>query len=271
MRDLRNYKQDLINYQNDRGAYVTYQMMFYGGLIGVSLTLPLVIFLFIRLRIIEVFEDITGLRVRKKTREQMDLYHLQTSGSLRQTSESIRIRKQYTTGTNTSQSASLKPIAVEYAQAQTAASAQAKSSLISGEGHRVKSPKEPDETAYLNEFDETELLEETGETNSSQLETNDETALLSNEDHDETALLEDEIDETAILDEEIDETTWLNGETDETMLLEDADETTLLTDDETVLLDETEDDFILQKNIIIVHSNHIIGKEREHGRDDFKV
>lgn len=261
MRGLRNYKQDLINYQNDRGAYVTYQMMFYGGLIGVSLTLPLVIFLFIRLRIIEVFEDITGLRVRKKTREQMDLYHLQTSGSLRQTSESIRVRKQYTTGTNTSQSASLKPIAVEYVQAQTAASAQAKSSLISGEGHRVKSPKEPDETAYLNEFDETELLEETRETNSSQLETNDETALLSNEDHDETALLEDEIDETAILDEEI----------DETMLLEDADETTLLTDDETVLLDETEDDFILQKNIIIVHSNHIIGKEREHGRDDFKV
>lgn len=267
MRDLRNYKQDLINYQNDRGAYVTYQMMFYGGLIGVSLTLPLVIFLFIRLRIIEVFEDITGLRVRKKTREQMDLYHLQTSGSLRQTSESIRVRKQYTTGTNTSQSASLKPIAVEYVQAQTAASDanQIKSSPISVGGHRVKSPKEPDETAYLNEFDETELLEETGETNSSQLETNDETALLSNEDHDETALLEDEIDETAILDEEIDETTWLNGETDETMLLEDADETTLLTDDETVLLDETEDDFILKKNIIIVHSNHIIGKERRHG------
>lgn len=251
--------------------------MFYGGLVGVFLTLPLVVYLFIRLQIIEVFEDITGLRIRKKTREQMELYHLQTSGNLRQTSESIRIRKQYTTGhhTHSERSASLKPIAVGQTNLQSVTPID--QSALSSELQYVNTSKQPDETTLLNELDETELLQENGANKTTKLgqeehdETEllrndnysetvllqnddfDETTLLKSEDHDETALLQSYSDETTFLEDELQETTLLNGTTDETVLL---------TDDETVLLDETEDDFILQKNIIIVHSNHIIGKER---------
>ncbi|HEY4600288.1 MAG TPA: hypothetical protein VIG73_03175 [Cerasibacillus sp.] len=230
---------------------MTYQIMFYGGLIGIFLSLPLVIFLFIRLQIIEVFEDLTGLRIRKKTREQLEVYHLQTSGSLRQTSESIRIRKQYTTGhqSYTERSGSLKPIAI--GQAQSAAPVNQSTPI---KLQHVNRTNESDETALLNEVEETELLQEDAAHETAQLvnEGYEETELLQNGDYGETALLEDEMEETALL----------NGTVEETMLLDDADETTLLTDDETALLEEEDNDFILQKNIIIVHSKHIIGEER---------
>src|SRR5690625_260780 len=71
---------------------VTYKIMLYGGIVGAIVTLSIAIWLFIRLDIADVLQDLTGLRVKKQKRHQnnanFEMWHEHGSSS-----SSIRLKK----------------------------------------------------------------------------------------------------------------------------------------------------------------------------------
>ena len=52
---------------------LTYQIMLYGGIVGAIVTLSIAIWLFIKLDIADVIQDLTGIRVKKQKRNQTTL------------------------------------------------------------------------------------------------------------------------------------------------------------------------------------------------------
>lgn len=146
---------------------MTYEIMFYGGIIGALITLPIAIVLFVKLQIVQALEDLTGFRLTKNNRSRKKSFLLDTSGTLQSTSSEIQIKR-------------------------NKASQQVASSV---------------EKDSLNELGSTTLL------------------------HDET-------EETTVLEDE---------------------GTTILTGDETTLLkDESTSNFVIEKEIIVVHSSKMI-------------
>lgn len=84
----------------------TYQIMLYGGIAGALITLPIAIWLFIKLDILDVLEDLTGLRMRKHKKNQNNAA-FQMWYKQEHTSSSIQLKK--LNNTNESQSAQVTP------------------------------------------------------------------------------------------------------------------------------------------------------------------
>jgi len=78
---------------------LTYQIMLYGGIVGAIVTLSIAIWLFIKLDIADVIQDLTGIRVKKQKRNQnnadFEMWHNQGS-----TSSSIRLKRLHSTHEN---------------------------------------------------------------------------------------------------------------------------------------------------------------------------
>ena len=144
--------------------------MFYGGLAGAVITLPLAIYLFIKLDMVQVLEDLTGFRLRKANKRNFQFHRNKSQATGEQTSSESRLRKK----------------------------GERRTSQLARKRAPVPEP-EP-----------TELLQET---------------------------------------EHVAETTLLTGQ----------DETTLLTgQEETTLLTEVEAEFVVEEDVVIVHSPQII-------------
>ncbi|WP_117168169.1 hypothetical protein [Paraliobacillus sediminis] len=71
-----------------------YQIMFYGGLGLAILTLPIAIWLFIKLDILQVIEDLTGLRLQKTNKKRSFQYQPKLTESGKNTSSQIILKKE---------------------------------------------------------------------------------------------------------------------------------------------------------------------------------
>ncbi|UFT99198.1 hypothetical protein KO561_18795 [Radiobacillus kanasensis] len=72
-----------------------YQWFFYGGLVGILITLPISIILFIKLGIWEAFTDISGIRMpRKKQKARRKYGKTETTGQReKRTTSEIKLKK----------------------------------------------------------------------------------------------------------------------------------------------------------------------------------
>ncbi|MDL4838924.1 hypothetical protein [Aquibacillus rhizosphaerae] len=70
-----------------------YQIMFYGGLAGVFITLPIVIWLFLKLEIIQVVEDLTGIRLHRAKKQNYP-FNGRTARTGKRTTSEIRLKKE---------------------------------------------------------------------------------------------------------------------------------------------------------------------------------
>lgn len=71
-----------------------YEIMFYGGITGVIITLPLSIFLFFKLQIKEVVYDLMGINFSNSYERTIKKRH-ETDGELKEVSSEIRLRKEH--------------------------------------------------------------------------------------------------------------------------------------------------------------------------------
>ncbi len=130
---------------------LTYQIMLYGGIIGALITLPIAIWLFIKLDIRHVIEDLIGVRFSRKKRK-LDNATFQIGDGKGHTSSSIRLKKlNHTSGSS-------KEMKVEPQQQQQHAHTQTE--LIEDTAQETALLEETtllNETALLNE---TELMDE---------------------------------------------------------------------------------------------------------------
>ncbi|MFC0300912.1 hypothetical protein ACFFIS_08765 [Virgibacillus soli] len=188
------------------------QILFYTGLIGTIITFPLVIYLFIRLQIMEVIEDITGLRLRKKSRVRIQQYRAYTDGKLSETSKSIKLRKNETTADNY----------VSLTEALEKADQFLEDTEDLQEQSKGKAKNIPLQYVDISEVLNNQVID-TGDIQSINHHNMDETVLLSSDE--ETVPLTDEIEETVLLETPI------------------------------------ESSFVVEKDIVIVHSEPI--KEEE--------
>ncbi|WP_058305874.1 hypothetical protein [Gracilibacillus massiliensis] len=131
---------------------LTYKIMLYGGITGALITLPIAIWLFKRLDILDVLEDLTGLRMRKHKRNQNNAA-FQMWYKQEHTSSSIKLKKLNTT--NGSQSEQVSQVKPQQTYEQT--------ELLEAENNFTEIVEEdnPSQTALLEEEHQTELLEET--------------------------------------------------------------------------------------------------------------
>ncbi|MBU9724264.1 MULTISPECIES: hypothetical protein [Bacillaceae] len=133
-------------------------MMFYGGMAGAAIMLPIAIYIFIKLKIKDVFQDLTGLR-----RDGSRVY-TSYSGNTGKANTSSEIEAKQGAGVNS------QPMSNQSPQAEMAAT-------------ELIDDSQGDETALLSEYEDETML----------LEADDETTLLG--DDDETTLLSDEEEE----------------------------------------------------------------------------
>ncbi|WP_277678739.1 hypothetical protein [Gracilibacillus dipsosauri] len=130
---------------------LTYQIMLYGGIIGALITLPIAIWLFIKLDIRHVIEDLIGVRFSRKKRK-LDNATFQIGDGKGHTSSSIRLKKlNHTSGSS-------KEMKVEPQQQQQHAHTQTE--LLEDADQETALLEETtllNETALLNE---TELMDE---------------------------------------------------------------------------------------------------------------
>ncbi|PWU69441.1 hypothetical protein [Gracilibacillus dipsosauri] len=130
---------------------LTYQIMLYGGIIGALITLPIAIWLFIKLDIRHVIEDLIGVRFSRKKRK-LDNATFQIGDGKGHTSSSIRLKKLNHT------SESSKEMKIEPQQQQQHAHTQTE--LLEDADQETALLEETtllNETALLNE---TELMDE---------------------------------------------------------------------------------------------------------------
>lgn len=168
--------------------------------------------MFIRLQIMEVIEDITGLRLRKKSRVRIQQYRAYTDGKLSETSKSIKLRKNETTADNY----------VSLTEALEKADQFLEDTEDLQEQSKGKAKNIPLQYVDISEVLNNQVID-TGDIQSINHHNMDETVLLSSDE--ETVPLTDEIEETVLLETPI------------------------------------ESSFVVEKDIVIVHSEPI--KEEE--------
>lgn len=148
---------------------MTYQIMFYGGMAGALISLVIAIIVFIKMDILLVIEDLTGIRLRKNSNSPQGGHHSFTEASSKSKSFTSRIFK----------------VKKENPNGAAAASEIAATELINNTGDYREN--DVAETTLLASYeDETTLLSSS----------EDETTLLSSYEDETTLLTEMEEDES---------------------------------------------------------------------------
>lgn len=73
---------------------MTYELMFYGGIIGAIIMLPITIYIFIKLNINQVIKDLTGIGFTNTPHTSRRRYQSKTDGKLKKLTSEIKLRKE---------------------------------------------------------------------------------------------------------------------------------------------------------------------------------
>ncbi|MFF2448941.1 hypothetical protein ACFVSW_17810 [Neobacillus sp. NPDC058068] len=213
-----------------------YQTIFYGGLAGAFLTLMISIFLFLKLNISEVIEDLTGFSFHKWVKKLKGRARSKREQSVKPITREIQPRRD-----------------VEMEVAITTGGVDATELLAAADDDETEllaAAPDTDETELLAaapDTDETELLAAAPDTDETEFlaaaPDTDETEFLAAADADVTELLADDAAATELLSIENDETVLLDEATEETSVLTGPD---------------SESEFIIERDVVIVHTNATI-------------
>ncbi|ETI69507.1 hypothetical protein [Neobacillus vireti] len=202
-----------------------YQTIFYGGLAGAFLSLMISIFLFIKLNISEVIEDLTGFSFNKWIKKLKGRGRSKREQSVKPITREIQPRR------DVEMEVAITIGRVDATELLAAVADDDETELLAS-----ADADPPGLLAAAPDTDETELLAAAPDTDETEL-------LAAAPGTDETELLADDAAATELLSIENDETVLLDVATEETTVLTGPD---------------SESEFIIERDVVIVHTNATI-------------